>query len=97
MPCIFPQIFLAAAGGGKYDFTGSLTGDKSNSVVFDISKLKRLVPGFAPVKSMEQGLRETVQNVLAHPELQREDPEFDAWCDRVIEARQKALDSLQQG
>ena len=57
--------FLAAAGGGKYDFTGSLTGDKSNSVVFDISKLKRLVPGFAPVKSMEQGLRETVQNVLA--------------------------------
>ncbi len=89
--------FLAAAGGGKYDFTGSLTGDKSNSVVFDISKLKRLVPGFAPVKSMEQGLRETVQNVLAHPELQREDPEFDSWCDRVIEARQKALDSLQQG
>ena len=89
--------FLAAAGGGKYDFTGSLTGDKSNSVVFDISKLKRLVPGFAPVKSMEQGLRETVQNVLAHPEFQREDPEFDSWCDRVIEARQKALDSLQQG
>ena len=41
--------------------------------------------------------RETVQNVLAHPEFQREDPEFDSWCDRVIEARQKALDSLQQG
>jgi len=22
----------------------------------------------------------------AHPECQREDPEFDAWCDRVIAA-----------
>ena len=65
-------------------------------MVFDISKLKRLVPGFAPEKSMEQGLRETVQNVLKHPELQREDPEFDAWCDRVIAARQMALDSLKQ-
>lgn len=45
---------------------------------------------------MEQGLRETVQNVLKRPELQREDPEFDAWCDRVIAARQMALDSLKQ-
>ena len=46
---------------------------------------------------MEQGLRETVQNVLAHPELQREDPEFDSGVTGVIEAKQKALDSLQQG
>ena len=88
--------FLVAADGGRYDFNGSLLGDKANTVVFDISKLKRLVPGFAPEKSMEQGLRETVQNVLKHPELQREDPEFDAWCDRVIAARQMALDSLKQ-
>lgn len=89
--------FLAAADGGRYDFSGSLFGDKANTVVFDISKLKRLVPGFSPAKTMEQGLRETVAQVLARPELQREDPEFDAWCDRVIAARQKALDSLRQG
>lgn len=89
--------FLAAADGETYDFNGSLFGDKANTVVFDIAKLKRLVPGFAPAKTMEQGLRETVAHVLAHPELQREDPEFDAWCDRVIAARQKALDSLRQG
>ena len=89
--------FLAAADGGRYDFSGSLFGDKANTVVFFIKNLKRLVPGFSPAKTMEQGLRETVAQVLARPELQREDPEFDAWCDRVIAARQKALDSLRQG
>ena len=34
--------FLVAADGGRYDFNGSLLGDKANTVVFDISKLKRL-------------------------------------------------------
>jgi nucleoside-diphosphate-sugar epimerase len=28
--------------------------------------------------------------VLAHPELQIEEPDFDAWCDRVIEAQEEA-------
>jgi nucleoside-diphosphate-sugar epimerase len=76
--------FLAACG--DYDFAGSLTGDKSNSVVFDNSKLKSLVPGFCAVKRFDEGCRETVQNILAHPELQQLDPEFDEWCNRVIQA-----------
>ena len=28
--------------------------------------------------------------LLSHPECQREDPEFDAWCDRVIAALEGA-------
>jgi hypothetical protein len=32
-----------------------------------------------------------VAHILEHRELQREDPEFDAWCDKVIAAREKAL------
>lgn len=88
--------FLAAAGGEKYDMSGPLLGDKANTVVFDISKLCRLVPGFQPKKTMAQALRETVHYILEHPELQKEDPEFDAWCDRVIAARQAALDSLRE-
>lgn len=86
--------FLAQADGGRYDYYGSLLGDKACSVVFDMSRLKRLVPEFEPKKTMAQGLRETVEYILAHPEYQKEDPEFDAWCDRVIAARQAALDSL---
>lgn len=76
--------FLAAVS--NYDFTGSLIGDKANSVVFDNSKLKRAVPDFHPTVRFEEGIRDTIANILEKPELQKEDPEFDAWCDRVIEA-----------
>ena len=70
---------------------GSLIGDKANSVVFDNRKLKAAVPGFLPKVRFEQGVRDTIANILAHPELQLEDPEFDQWCDRVIEAQEQAL------
>lgn len=76
--------FLAAVS--DYDFTGSLIGDKANCVVFDNSKLKRAVPDFHPTVRFEVGIRDTIANIMAHPELQKEDPEFDVWCDRVIEA-----------
>ncbi|MBQ9542982.1 NAD-dependent epimerase/dehydratase family protein [Ruminococcus sp.] len=69
-----------------YDFVGSLIGDKSNSVVFDNSKVKALVPDFKCTVTAREGIRRTVEYVLAHPEYQHDDPEFDAWCDRVIEA-----------
>jgi nucleoside-diphosphate-sugar epimerase len=82
--------FLAQAGR-EYDFVGSLIGDKANSVIFDNSKLHRLVPGFAAKIRMDQGIRATIANILAHPELQKEDPEFDAFCDRVIASREKAI------
>ncbi len=80
--------FLAAVS--DYDFTGSLTGDKSCSVVFDTSKLKKAVPEFRPTVHFEQGVRRAIEHILAHPELQIEDPEFDAWCDRVIAALERA-------
>ena len=38
----------------------------------------------------DEGIRKTIENVLAHPELQEDDPEFDAYCDRVIAALEKA-------
>ncbi len=86
--------FLAAVS--DYDFTGSLIGDKSNSVVFDNTKLKRAVPDFQPTVRFEQGIRQTIEYVLAHPECQKEDPEFDAWCDRVINAIEALKKELNQ-
>jgi Nucleoside-diphosphate-sugar epimerases len=74
--------YLAACS--NYDFTGSLIGDKSNTVVFDNSKLKRLVPEFNATVRFDQGVRLVLDNVLAHPEYQVEDKEFDEWCDKVI-------------
>jgi nucleoside-diphosphate-sugar epimerase len=81
--------FLAATS--DYDYTGGLIGDKANSVVFDNTKLKRLVPGFTAKVRFDRGIRETIEYILAHRELQIDDPDFDAWCDRVIAAREKAI------
>jgi nucleoside-diphosphate-sugar epimerase len=68
------------------DYRGGLLGDKSNTVVFDNSKLKRLVPDYAATIRFDQGVKGTIQHILANPELQVEDPEFYVWCDRVIDA-----------
>lgn len=87
-PYYVPSDFLHAVG--KYDFAGSLTGDKANSVVFDNSKLKRAVPGFTATVRLDEGVRMAVKYVLSHKECQREDPEFDAWCDKVIAALEHA-------
>jgi len=91
--CYVPSDLLHAANPA-YDFEGSMTGDRSNSVVFDNSKIKRAVPGFVCTVRADQGLRRTVRNILATPSLQQEDPEFDAYCDRVVAALEKARQSL---
>ncbi len=87
-PYYVPSDFLQAVS--NYDFEGGLIGDKANTVVFDNSKLKRAVPGFCATVRMDQGIKKTVEYVLAHEECQVPDEEFDAWCDRVIAALEKA-------
>jgi nucleoside-diphosphate-sugar epimerase len=87
-PCYVASSFLASVS--DYDFTSSLIGDKANSVVFDCSKLKRAVPNYCATTRFDQGVRKTIANVLATPSLQRLDPEFDAWCDKIVEAMEMA-------
>lgn len=89
--------FLASVSPGEWDLRGSLWGDKSNTVVFDNTKLKRLVPGFCAKVRMEQGIRRAVEYVMGHPECRREDPEFDEWCDRVIAAQEEAARKVREG
>ena len=88
--------FLAAVGDPKgYDFEGSLIGDKAVSVVFDNSKLKRAVPDMKTTVRFDQGIRRSLEYILSHPEeCQREDPEFDAWCDRVIRVLEEAKEKM---
>lgn len=73
------------------EFEGGLTGDKSNTVVFDNSKIKRLVPEYTATVRFDQGIRISIDYFLSHPELQVPDPEFDAFCDRVIAAQEEAV------
>ncbi|RIV18167.1 NAD-dependent epimerase/dehydratase family protein [Alicyclobacillaceae bacterium I2511] len=80
--------FLAACSAD--DLLGGLIGDKANSVVFDNAKLKRLVPQFVATVRVDQGIKQTIEFILEHPEYQKEDREFDVWCDKVIEALEGA-------
>ncbi len=88
--------FLAAAGRCMgYDFTGALIGDKAVSVVFDNAKLKAAVPDMRTTVRVDQGFRIALDYIFSHPEeCQKEDPEFDAWCDKVLASVDQALASF---
>lgn len=73
-----------------YDFEGGLIGDKANTVVFDNQKLKNAVPGLNMTVRAEVGIRNTIEHILQNTELQVEDPDFDAWCDKVISCLEQA-------
>ncbi|MBP5183952.1 MAG: SDR family oxidoreductase [Lachnospiraceae bacterium] len=90
-PYYVSSEFLARTGEKYgYDFEGSLIGDKSVSVVFDNTKLKRTVPDMCTNVRFDEGVRISLDYVMSHPELQVEDPEFDEYCDKVIAALEKA-------
>lgn len=84
--------YLAAVGKPYgYDFEGELTGDKAVSVVFDNRKLKALANTMCTTIPFHRGVRIALDYILSHPEeCQQDDPEFDAWCDRVIAALEQS-------
>ncbi len=91
-PYYVSSRLLADAGKEYgYDFEGGLIGDKAVSVVFDNSKLKRIAPHMTTRIPFSEGARIALDYILAHPEeCQKEDPEYDAFCDRVIEVLEEA-------
>ncbi|MFB4349298.1 NAD-dependent epimerase/dehydratase family protein [Microbacterium sp. CR_7] len=66
------------------DRAGQLTGDMAHSVVFDNTKIRRLVPDFAPRIGLHTAVREIIDRHDAHPELQRVDPAVNAAFDRLL-------------
>jgi nucleoside-diphosphate-sugar epimerase len=61
-----------------------LIGDKANSMVFDNSKVKSLVPEFRARVPYVRGAEESIEWILAHPEHQIVDHELDAAFDRLV-------------
>lgn len=94
--CYVSSEFLAACSPPEWDLRGALLGDKANSVVFDNTKLKRLVPDFTAVVRLDQGVRMALEYIRSHPECQKEDPEFDRWCDSVVAAQEEALAAVKR-
>ncbi|MCC8065591.1 MAG: NAD-dependent epimerase/dehydratase family protein [Clostridiales bacterium] len=95
-PYYVASEFLASCSPKEWDLRGNLWGDKANTVCFDNTKLKRLVPDFKAVVRVDQGVRRSLDYVLSHPECQVPDPEFDLWCDRVIEVQEEALAKMNE-
>jgi nucleoside-diphosphate-sugar epimerase len=63
--------------------TGGLLGDKTWSVVFDNSKVKRLVPDFVATTPFHAGIRRTVAWFEAHPERQTVDAAWNLEMDAL--------------
>lgn len=90
-PYYVSSEFLADVGD-KYgfDFRGGIIGDKSVSVVFDNSKLKRLAPNMTTNIPFHKGVRIALDYCLSHEDRYELDPKFDSFCDTVIESLEKA-------
>lgn len=67
----------------------SLLGDKTHSVVFDNTKLKRLVPDFCATTPFARGAEEIVAWYDADPARRRIDAQFDALMERIIADQQR--------
>jgi nucleoside-diphosphate-sugar epimerase len=64
----------------------NLLGDKSHSVIFDNSKIRGLVPGFAPGIPFQRGVREIVQWYEQNAGWQVVDQRIDSTIDAIIDA-----------
>jgi hypothetical protein len=68
-----------------------LFGDKACSMVFDNSKIKRVVPGFMATVPFTQGVRRSVEWFDADVKRQIVNRETDGLIDRIITAYEKIL------
>lgn len=84
---VIPEVVhIASDRINQYDpdWGASLLGDKAYSVIFDNSKIKRLVPEFCATIPFARGAEEIIHWYLADPERQGINTEFDLLCDRMI-------------
>ncbi len=83
-----PSDLLAAFDD---QYTGSLIGDKVNSVVFDNSKIKRFVPDYHCDVNWAEGVRRAIEWHEAHPEFQTVDADANALWDGIIAEYEKVF------
>ncbi len=72
------------------DWGASLLGDKSHSMIFDNTKIKRFVPGFMANIPFAKGAEEIIAWYDGDPERQKVDEKFDNLWDTIIAAYEAA-------
>jgi len=88
-----PSDFIIACWPSQ---EGSFVGDKSLSVVFDNTKIKRFVPDYCATTRFDQGIRRTLAWFQADPARQMVDEAENAVWDKVIDAYEKGLNAAVQ-
>jgi nucleoside-diphosphate-sugar epimerase len=78
-----PSDFIARVAPEK---RGSLLGDKSWSVIFDNSKIRRFVPGFQATIPFHEGIRRTLSWFDADEHRQRVDEGVNGMMERILAA-----------
>ncbi|MBI1880953.1 MAG: SDR family oxidoreductase [Chloroflexi bacterium] len=82
-----PSDFIAAFDP---NWAAGLLGDKSHSVIFDNTKIKRIVPDFTATIPYARGAEEVIAWYDADPDRQKVDKAFDQLMDRIIAAYESA-------
>lgn len=77
------------------DWGASLLGDKSHSMIFDNSKIKRLVPGFAATIPFARGAEEIMAWYDADPARQVVNRDLDQLMDKIITAYESAWKAME--
>jgi nucleoside-diphosphate-sugar epimerase len=83
-----PSDFIAACIPEKQ---GTLIGDKSVSVVFDNSKIKRFVPDYHATTTFAEGIRQSLAWFDADPARKQVDHQVNVSQDKLIAAYEKGL------
>jgi len=83
-----PSDFIAACLPDK---RGTLLGDKSVSVVFDNSKIKRFVPDYSATTTFADGVRQTLSWFNADSARKQVDQQLSATMDNLISAYEKGM------
>lgn len=89
-------VFIPSTTLARFDrdaFEGPLLGDKANAGVFDNSKLRAVVPDYAPTRRFADGIHEAVAWFEADESRRGVDEQANALWDRVISAYQGAVDA----
>jgi nucleoside-diphosphate-sugar epimerase len=89
-----PSDFIAAA---EPELGPGLLGDKSHSLVFDNSKIKRFVPGWEVVVPFAEGVARSMKWFEADPVRKVIDEEWSAKLDRIVEAYEAGWPTAPRG
>jgi nucleoside-diphosphate-sugar epimerase len=75
-------------------WSGEVLGDIGHSAVFDTSKIRRFVPGFAPKLTFHRAALRMAEWRAGHPESTRGDEATDAVLDRIVDAYHAGRDAF---